>query len=168
MLKKYFPKITNNFEEIVTTFFLITMCFFVFLQLLFRYLLKDPLLYAEEVARYSYIWITFIGLSLSTKTKEHIRIDFLVEKLPKKIKEFINIIIELFTLAFMIFLTYWGIRLANFNRVMLSPALRMPLNFVYYSFPFGTALASIRTIQTILNNLELLKANHKKKEIYEC
>ena len=79
-------------EEIIATFFLFIMCVFVFLQLFYRYLVKEPLIYTEELARYAYIWVTFIGLSLCTKTKEHIRIDFLIEKLPIKMKKLTNIL----------------------------------------------------------------------------
>lgn len=160
MVKKLFLKIINNLEEIMATFFLMMMCIFVFLQLFYRYLLKDPLLYAEEIARYAYIWVTFIGLSLSTKTKEHIRIDFFVEKLPGKIKSIVNVMIKIITLALLVFLTYWGMRLVNFNRMMLSPALRIPLYLIYYAFPLGTALASIRTVQAMIGDIELLKLHH--------
>lgn len=146
----------NNIEEIITTLFLVIMCIFVFLQLLYRYLLSNPLLYAEEIARYAYIWATFIGLSLSTKTKEHIRIDFFVEKMPLKIKRLVNILMSFVTLALLVFLSYWGMRLVDFNKVMLSPALRMPLYIVYISFPLGTTLASIRTIKIIFKDVLVL------------
>ena len=40
--------------------------------------MNDPFIFTEEVSRYSYVWITFIGMSLATKTSDHIRVDFFV------------------------------------------------------------------------------------------
>ena len=91
------------------------MCVFVFLQILFRYLFKNPLLFAEEVSRFSYVWVTFIGLSLATKLRNHVKVDFFVLKLPHKARLFLNLLVDIGSELFADIFMYMGNPLYGFQ-----------------------------------------------------
>lgn len=147
----------EHIEEVTATIFLAIMCLFVFMQLISRYVLKDPLLFTEEVARFSYVWVTFIGLSLAAKTREHISINVFVQRLPSKTRKRINIVAHFVSFVILSYLFYWGVVFANFNKMMISPALEFSLLIVYISFPIGTAMAAIRTLQMLVEEVRQLK-----------
>ena len=53
-------------------------------QVLFRYLLMIPLPWTEELARFTLVWVTFLGAASVTRRKLHIAVDYFIAKLPEK------------------------------------------------------------------------------------
>jgi len=101
-------------------------------------------MFPEEISRYAYVWITFIGLSLATKTREHIRVEAGVGLLPPVWQRVIGLFVDLTSFAILLWLAYLGVRFMLFSRMSISPALEIPLNLVYVAFPLGCLLAALR------------------------
>jgi TRAP-type transport system small permease protein len=137
-------------EEWITFFFLMVMCVFLLLQLFSRFVLNSPLLFTEEVSRFSYVWITFIGMSLATKTGDHIKVDFFVGLLPVAVRMVVGKIVNTVSLLILLYLCWLGIRFLAFSGMNESAALKLPLNFVYVSLPIGCLLAAFRLARMIL------------------
>lgn len=53
-------------------------------QVISRYLLNAPLAWSEEFARYSFVWISYIGCAYCVGVDGHTSITALVDKLPVK------------------------------------------------------------------------------------
>ena len=51
-------------------------------QVLFRYMLMIPLPWTEELARFTLVWVTFLGAASVTRRKLHIAVDYFIAKLP--------------------------------------------------------------------------------------
>lgn len=134
-------------EETVTLLFFLLMSLAVLLQLVFRFLFNRPLLYPEEISRYCYVWITFIGLALATKTGEHIRVDLLVQLLSPAWRRRIERATAVLSAVALLFLAALGIRFLEFSRMSISSALEMPMNLVYVAFPLGCLLAVVRLLR---------------------
>jgi TRAP-type transport system small permease protein len=141
------------FEEGVTFFFFAVMCVSVALQLFFRFILNHPLMFPEEISRYAYVWITFVGLSLATKTREHLRVDAGVGMLPPGWHRGVGALVDLISVAILLWLAYLGIRFMLFSRMSISPALEIPLNLVYVAFSLGCLLGAIRLSVQLLAGL---------------
>ena len=139
-----FGGLVARLEEGVTLVCFAVMCVFVALQLFCRFALNSPLMFPEEISRYAYVWITFIGLSLATKTREHIRVDAGVGLLPPIWQRVIGLFVDLTSFAILLWLAYLGVRFMLFSRMSISPALEIPLNLVYVAFPLGCLLAALR------------------------
>jgi len=60
------------FEEIVAGVFMVLMSVTTFANVLARYFFNSPIQWAEELARYSFIWVVFAGAVVCTKRKRHI------------------------------------------------------------------------------------------------
>ncbi len=138
-------RILRRAEDYITLFFFVLMNVFMLLQLYSRFIMKDPFVFTEEVARYSYVWITFIGMAMATKSSDHIRVDFFVGLLPPGIRAVLGKAVLAVSLVILVFLGYLGVRFMIFSRMNVSAALKIPLNLVYLSFPLGCLLAAVRT-----------------------
>jgi len=153
----------HNIEECITVFFLSVMCFFVFLQIIFRYFSgidlfsTSPILYSEEVARFSYVWITFIGLSLSTKNNENLTMSFILEKMSNVKKSITLILVNFFSLVIVFYMFIWSIKYVDFTKVMISPALELSMTIVTISLPIGFGLTIIRTTEKLFENIKEIK-----------
>jgi TRAP-type C4-dicarboxylate transport system permease small subunit len=142
-------RLIDRLEEGVTLFCFFLMSAAVLAQLVSRFLFNSPLLFPEEVSRYCYVWITFIGLALATKHREHIRVDLLFHVLPAGWCRPLGLVVDVASCAILLFLAYLGIRFMDFSRMNISSALELPMNLVYVSFPLGCALAVVRALRVL-------------------
>jgi TRAP-type C4-dicarboxylate transport system permease small subunit len=140
----------DRLEEWVTLFFLYVMCGAVLIQLVFRFLFNSPLFFPEEISRYSYVWITFFGLALATKHRDHIRMDLLLRALPDRGRAWVERAVEFVSCAILLVLAYLGLHFMEFSRMNISSALELPMNLVYVSFPVGCVLAVARSLRFLL------------------
>ncbi|RPJ81189.1 MAG: TRAP transporter small permease, partial [Acidobacteria bacterium] len=106
--------------------------------------------FPEEVSRYCYVWITFLGLSLATKTGEHIRVTLAVERLPAGLRRPVVAGVELLSAVTLLGLAVLGFRFMDFTRMSISPALEIPMNVVYAAFPVGCLLAVVRLARALV------------------
>jgi TRAP-type C4-dicarboxylate transport system permease small subunit len=145
-----------NFEKRLSYFFIVIMTVTVLLQFFSR-LLGHPLAWGEEVARYSYVWLAFIGTSYVVLTREHIQVSFFIHRFPQKAQKVILIL----EYILMILSVIWILPSAFHHSVEqwknLSPAMELPTFFLYISFPIGMTLVVVRLIQVLLSDIRSIK-----------
>jgi TRAP-type C4-dicarboxylate transport system permease small subunit len=131
------------------------------LQVVFRFFLKIPAAWTEETARYSFIWMTFLGSSLVAKLKTHIRVDMLESSLNDKGKLGLNLFSQVVFLFFGVVCTIIGIRMcvSLITRPQLSPVLKIPMQYIYMSFPVGMGLMSMRILRGLIAQIIGLAAH---------
>src|SRR5512137_879284 len=80
----------------------------VFLQVLFRYLLRQPLFWSEELPRYLLIWMCFLAAALAQKHDAHINITLCIAPLSARARQLLKILTDAVILAFLWVLIYSG------------------------------------------------------------
>lgn len=73
----------------------------VFLQVIFRYILKISVPWTEEVARVIAIWLTFIGAAVVQAARAQIASTYFAERLPERLRVALGVITSLASLAFL-------------------------------------------------------------------
>lgn len=68
---------------------LILVCF---LQVLFRFVLSLPLAWTEELSRYLFILLVYVGASAAAGEGKHVRVEIIDSVLPAKATKALNII----------------------------------------------------------------------------
>jgi TRAP-type transport system small permease protein len=71
----------RHLEEIVSGSLLVLLCVTVALQVFSRFVLRDPYIWAEELARLFFIWTAFIGAAVALKHHRHFAIELLAARL---------------------------------------------------------------------------------------
>ena len=79
-MEKIFDKIVKVLDKVIGVF-LIVIVVVTFLQVLFRYFVNKPLMWTEELARASGIWMVMVGAALAQKDNKHIGMEILPEKI---------------------------------------------------------------------------------------
>ena len=62
---------------------LVAMVIMVFGNVVLRYALNSGILISEEMSRYCFIWLTYIGAMVAMREKGHLGVDTLVLRLPR-------------------------------------------------------------------------------------
>src|SRR3712207_979682 len=76
--------IDRNGERVLLLVFYTTIVLVIGIEVLRRFLLSFSSLWGEEIARYSLIFLIWIGASYAVRTRTHIRIDLIFEVVPKR------------------------------------------------------------------------------------
>jgi TRAP-type C4-dicarboxylate transport system permease small subunit len=143
----------EHLEEWILVVLLAAVCITLMIQIVMRYVFNASLSWSEEFARYCFVWSTFLSISYSIKKSSMLRVDILVQYLPKAARKAIDLLMELIVLAFFAFLLYHSF--AVVKRIALSgqksPALGLPMVTVYVALIVGFALACVRGVQKILS-----------------
>lgn len=105
----------------------------VFAQVVRRYVFGAVFKWAEEVAIYCVIWITFLASVLCLKDGEHTRIEVFLNLFPHKIRKCIEVFDYLVCFGFMMLLCYHSIELLQINGAFRTAASNLPMSVVYSS-----------------------------------
>ena len=126
----------------------------VLLQVFMRFFVGSPLVWSEELARYLFVWISFIGWVLATKNKTHIRISAFTNNLPKKVKNIIGTINFILIAVFSIILGYFGYIMTIKNLDVPTVTLFFSYAFVYAAVPFSSILILSYSILNLASDKE--------------
>ena len=70
-VKKFF----DNFEEYFCVWTMAIMTILVFIQVVMRYVFSNSLSWSEELARFIFLWLSWIGASYAVKERSHFRVE---------------------------------------------------------------------------------------------
>lgn len=105
-----------------------------------RYSGLGSLPWSDELARYTMIWLTFLGSGLALREGAHVAIANAQEALPAPAQYALRWVILLILFGFFAFMVWVGIDYMNRMSIQKSAALRLPMKWVYAAMPVGFAL----------------------------
>ncbi len=148
-LKKKLLWLINNFEQVLCSLFLLTLVVLLFTQVVSRYVFSVSIPWTEELSRYVFLWMVFMGVSLGAKEGQHIRIIDHFKKLPKKVTIGIILFADLIWLTFNFIVVIEGFKLfVNMGQYgLFSAVLDWDLKYIFLVIPISFLLASIRILQ---------------------
>ena len=116
------------------------------------HVLNSSLSWSEELARYLFIWMIYIGISYGVKLDKHICVDAVYSFAPKSIKRYYAIIGYLLFLLFAVAMVYFGILVVGMqiSSGQVSPAMGVPMQYVYAAPVVGFVLTAIRLVQKVI------------------
>ena len=142
----------ENIEKMLCVIALALMSAVIVAQVFCRYVLNSSLSWSEELARYLFIWMIYIGISYGVKLDKHICVDAVYTFMPKSIKRGYAIVAYLLFLAFAVFIVYYGIMVVGMqiSSGQVSPAMGVPMQYVYAAPVVGFVLTAIRLVQKVI------------------
>ena len=146
------------FGKLICVVCLALMSILIVLQVFFRYVLNNSLSWSEELARYLFIWMIYIGISYGVKMDKHICVDAVYSFMPKGVKKWYAIVAYILFLVFAIAVVYFGILVVGMqiSSGQVSPAMGIPMQYIYAAPVVGMVLTAFRLIQKVI---EALKAS---------
>jgi TRAP-type C4-dicarboxylate transport system permease small subunit len=154
----------ENFEDVILACVFVVMSLFVILQIVSRYVFRSPLVFTEEAARYSYIWITYLGMAVVTKQEAHIRIDLLSNILKGKARQIVKLVVNGCSVFLYGILVFVGAKYTLANAIQTSPAMEISKAFIYVSLPLGALLSIVRLLGVIRRDVREPHTNSTRTE----
>lgn len=115
-------------------------------QVVCRYVFGAPLAWSEEFARYSFVWISYIGCAYCVGVNGHTSITALRDKMPERAQKIMmlagNVIMVCVFLRIMPIATNYIVK----NGKFLTSVMRIPFKYLYWSLPVGIALTVVQLV----------------------
>lgn len=138
--------IVIRLEEAVSVVFLLSVLVLVFGQVIARFVFGSPFFWTGELARYSYIWLTFVGAVAVTARGMHITVSIGDKVLGRLGRFVLAVLANVIVIVACCIVLFGGFGWMLDNAEVRSAALQLPLGFlygvVYLSF-LGIALHSL-------------------------
>ena len=142
----------EHIEKALCVIFLALMSIIIVAQVFCRYVLNSSLSWSEELSRYLFVWLIYVGISYGVKLDKHICVDAVYSFAPKGIKKYYAIVGYVLFLLFAIAMVYYGVLVVGMQITsgQVSPAMGLPMQYVYAAPVVGFTLTAIRMIQKIV------------------
>lgn len=137
----------NNFEVYTAT-----ICFFILtilltLQVISRYALQHSFTWMEELGTIMFVWMIYFGVSGAVTYRKHLRIDFVLDMVPFRVKRFLLIFSNIIFSAFNVYICLVMVNVIQLLGSSVTTMLRMPKAVVYSIIPVSLILTVFRIVQ---------------------
>ncbi len=136
----------------------------VFLQVFARFLLPQAPSWTEEASRFLFIYSVAFSAPLALKRNEYVRVDLLINKIPEKIRNRIDALINIILSLFFLLITYHGLTFASLGMIQTSPAMALPMFIPYGSIAFSSVFIALYSSKKLTRNFS---KNENKKVMEE-
>lgn len=149
----------ENFESIFLVIGMLAIIFLITWQVAYRYIFTKFTAGAstmvaaapEEIARYIFVWISYLAVPVAIKRRDLIRVDILYDKLPKRLQGMSWVIVDAAMLIWAGIITVQGVlQIEKFMRFSSATAvLHIPFWLLYMVLPVAFSLCILRTLQDV-------------------
>ena len=134
-------------------FFLLMMVLAILLQVIARYIFNHALPWPEELGRFLFAWIVFLGIVSVIQSDEMINVDLLYRWIPRNAATALRLLTSLIVFAFLLVMLKGAYELMIRQASQRSVGLDIPMGIVYFVIPFGTLLMALITLLKIVRML---------------
>lgn len=131
----------------VCTISCVAMIVISFAAVIARYVLNDSLTWSEELTRYMFIWIVYLGAAVAVRQRAHIAIDLFTGRISPRGERLLTALERLTTIAFALLVGIPGLAFVRIGMSNLSPALEIPMGLVYAAPVVGCVLIIVYVLR---------------------
>lgn len=124
-----------------------TMVVIIAAQVWYRFVMNDPLAWSEELGRYVFVWISFIGAAAGVRYQVHLGIDLLQKLLAPNLYRYVVITVNLIIQIFLLMIIFWGFKILGVIKFQTSPSMNIPMIYPYLAVPVGCILMFVNSMR---------------------
>lgn len=129
---------------------LLVMIAMVLANVFFRYVLAKPLIWADEVASLSFIWMAMLGAAIAVDRHEHMKLTIFLPMMPPAVARAAEIAGQVLVCVLLLRLLPVAVEYAYEESFITSPALGLPMTWRAAALPVGIGLMTLLTVLSVL------------------
>lgn len=150
---KYLDNVINGLVRFIMAFSTLVLSIATILQVISRYIFKNPIGWGQDIVRLSFIYLVFWGGAYCVKGNEHLNIDVLLASLKPKAKQILEVTINIALFFFFIFIVYYGYIFMQSGSNQKSPYLSIPMSIYYLSLPTAGVIMIYYQVRQIFKQM---------------
>lgn len=162
----FLKSLDENAERWALLVFYTMLVVTMFVEVLRRELLSYSSIWGEEIVRYSFIYLVWIGAASAVRERGHIRIDVIMHYVPRQVKALLYLFGDIVMVAVSIIALYYSLETVHLSAKFgsVTDGLRISRVWFLMAVPIGFALVLLRLVQSILRDIADLRAG---RPVYE-
>jgi TRAP-type C4-dicarboxylate transport system permease small subunit len=156
-MNKKVIKTLDKIEDNILVAMFVAMVGIIFFQVIMRYVFNNSLSWSEELGKFLFVWLSWLGISIGHRRREHIKITLFVDRLSPKAKRLSEIVSEL------ILIVICGVTMVH-SFTMIGIQLNIPYAGIkistawgYLSVALGCGLFILRAIMHIAEDVSYIR-----------
>ena len=135
--------------------FLTVMVILNFYQVIIRNFWYTSLVWGDELSRHLVLWVSFIGASLATRERKHIKIDVITRTVPPGVRIWLELFLDIVGAAGCLVLAFLAMNYIGQERELqdMSLALKSPVWALTIILPIAFFLIVWRKLLQVLDHL---------------
>lgn len=129
----------------------------VIINVILRYVFSVSFVWSEELITFLFLATTYFGITLGVRYDEHIRIDFLIDKLGKGGRIISNTINSLIIGFVQVVVFIYSIKWIEAVGNVQSPGLRIPIKFIYYLMPMSSVVICFYLLLSLFTDIKRIQ-----------
>jgi TRAP-type C4-dicarboxylate transport system permease small subunit len=152
-------RIDEDGERWLLLIFYTTIVATIAVEVLRRFGLSYSSVWGEEIARYAFIYLAWIGASAAVKRRAHIRIDILLHYVSERGKAALYLFGDLMTLLLAIIVIFFSVGsvLTSIKFGSVTDGLRISQAWFLAAVPLGFTMLSFRLVQSMIRDIKDLR-----------
>ena len=148
-----------NAERWALLVFYIMLVSTMFIEVVRREVLAYSSIWGEEIVRYSFIYLAWIGAAAAVRERGHIRIDVIMQYVGPRVKALLYIFGDIIMFAVAIIAFYWSYEAAHVSWKFGSVTHGLRISQVWFlsAVPIGFGLMMFRLVQSLLRDIKDLR-----------
>jgi len=165
-MARFLSSLNKNAERWALLFFYVLLVATMFIEVIRREIFSYSSIWGEEIVRYSFIYLAWIGAASAVRERAHIRIDVLMHYLSARAKTVLYIFGDLVMFGVAIIALYWSFEtvLVSYKFESVSHGLRAPMVWFLSAVPIGFSIMILRLIQSLYRDVNSLRTG---EPVYE-
>ena len=148
-------KIRKGMNTVVSTICIVLFAVMVVVgtyQIITRFVFNNPSTVSEELLTYTFAWMAIFSSAYVFGKRDHMRMTFIADKLPKEQRKILEIVIELLVIAFaVIVLIYGGFTIMGLTMTQKTASLGVMMGVIYAVVPISGILIAIYGVLNVID-----------------
>ncbi len=138
------------------------MLFIIFFQVITRYIFGHSFEWSEEIARFLFVWVVFLGSALIMGESGHLAVRMLPDRLKDTTAGFVlEIFINFCSYIFILLLIIQGGKMTSTMTFQTAPALGISMSWVYCIIPISGFLMLLYLIKDTFKIITAIKNHYR-------
>lgn len=133
----------ERFLEIPVLILSVLMTISVLAGVFFRYVLRSPLGWSEEFARYIMIWMALLSVSLCIWRQEHVGVTMFIKKLPRIVAKLMVFASNFLIMYFLYVLVVYGFKMAERGKEQLATGIGTTMEWWLMAVPVSALICMV-------------------------
>ena len=141
--------------DIISAFVLFAIVVVITAQIIWRYVFNNSLSWSEELSRFLFAWLIFVGAALAVRENTHIKVDLFYNMYGTSTKRVIDLVLYALIIFVQGYFFVFSVEFIIKTHGTYSTAMQLPMNMVVYpSLAVGCLLSIYFSVRGIFATLK--------------
>ncbi|MCC8189127.1 MAG: TRAP transporter small permease [Planctomycetes bacterium] len=160
LLRKFNDLLTRALDFVIVLG-MVGMVVFVFAQVIWRYVLRQPLSWSEELSRYLFSVVTLFGAVILFRESKHINMSLVTDRLKSPVlRNLLRLFANLCSLVFLVVVIWyaWPMTMMILEFEVVSYSMEwLKMGWIFMMLPIASLLACSMLVEVILSGIIALR-----------